>query len=201
GRLRHHAVRRRRGLLAAARRSQHGLESGAPAGPRHLGNPPRPLSLLSGGARQRFFLLLSLVISTTLVALSNFFSPDLPGGISLWHVINSLVSVLSITLVFALIYKVLPDMKIPWSDVWLGSGFTALLFSLGKYLLSLYLGYTSVTSAFGAAGSLVLILFWIYYSAQLFLFGAEFIRAHALSRGAHLVPRSSAVALTCEDRL
>jgi membrane protein len=148
-----------------------------------------------------FFLLLSLVISTTLVALSNFFSPDLPGGISMWHVINSLVSVLSITLVFALIYKVLPDVKIPWSDVWLGSGFTALLFSLGKYLLSLYLGYTSVTSAFGAAGSLVLILFWIYYSAQIFLFGAEFIRVYALQRGANLVPRSNAVALTCEDRV
>jgi len=148
-----------------------------------------------------FFLLLSLVISTTLVALSNFFSPDLPGGISLWHVINSFVSVLSITLVFALIYKVLPDVKIPWSDVWLGSGFTALLFSLGKYLLSLYLGYTSVTSAFGAAGSLVLILFWIYYSAQIFLFGAEFIRVYALQRGAHLVPRSNAVALTFEDRV
>jgi membrane protein len=155
------------------------------------------LLVLGGG----FFLLLLLAVSTTLVALSHFFDPELPGGLSLWHIVNDIVSVLTITVLFAMIYKFLPDVKIAWGDVWLGSAFTALLFTFGKFLLSLYLGYTSVTSAFGAAGSLVLILFWIYYSAQIFLFGAEFIRVFAGQRGGPVVPRTNAVLLTLEDRV
>jgi membrane protein len=148
-----------------------------------------------------FFALLSLVVSTALVAVSHFFAPELPGGISWWHLVNSVVSVLSLTVLFAMIYKILPDAKIAWGDVWLGSAFTALLFTFGKYLISLYLGYASVTSAFGAAGSLVLILFWVYYSAQIFLFGAEFIRVYARQRGAPVAPRAGAVLLTLEDRI
>jgi membrane protein len=147
------------------------------------------------------FSLLTLAVSTILVAVSHFFAVEMPGGISLWHVVNSLVSVLSLTLLFALIYKILPDVKIAWGDVWLGSAFTALLFTFGKYLISLYLGYASVTSAFGAAGSLVLILFWVYYSAQIFLFGAEFIRVYAEQRGARVAPRANAVMLTRADRI
>jgi membrane protein len=148
-----------------------------------------------------FFSLLSLVVSTMLVAVSHFFAPELPGGISLWHLVNSIVSVVSLTVLFAMIYKILPDVIIAWGDIWLGSAFTALLFTLGKYLISLYLGYASVTSAFGAAGSLVLILLWVYYSAQIFLFGAEFIRVYAMQRGAPIVPRQHAVLLTLEDRI
>jgi membrane protein len=146
------------------------------------------------------FLLLSLAINTVLVALTRFFPLfEIPGGSTLWHGINGVVSVLLNTLLFAAIYKLLPDVRIRWRDVWVGSALTAVLFVLGRHLLSLYLGYTSVTSAFGAAESVVLMLFWIYYSAQLFLFGAEFIRVSAQHRGTQVLPRANARFLTAED--
>jgi membrane protein len=84
---------------------------------------------------------------------------------------------------FTLLYKVLPDEKIPWGDVWVGGVVTALLFSLGKALIGLYLGNSSVASAYGAAGSLAVVLIWIYYSAQLVLFGAEFTQVYANRHG------------------
>jgi membrane protein len=147
------------------------------------------------------FLLLSLAANTTLVALTHYFPLlDLPGGTTLWHGVNGVVSVLINTLLFATLYKILPDVRIAWRDVWVGSALTALLFAIGRHLLSLYLGYMSVTSAFGAAGSLVLLLVWVYYSAQLFLFGAEFIRAYATYHGSHPVPRDNARLVTSEDR-
>lgn len=147
-----------------------------------------------------FLLLASLALNTSLVVLSGYLpAVDLPAGISLWHGLNALVSVLVITLLFALIFKVLPDVNIPWREVWTGSALTALLFIAGRHLLSLYLGYAGVATAFGAAGSLVLILFWIYYSAQIFLFGAEFIRVYAEQRGSLIVPRANARRLTAED--
>src|SRR5262249_27635475 len=105
-----------------------------------------------------------------------------------------------ITLLFALIYKILPDVKIAWRDVWIGAAVTALLFTLGKYLISLYLGRSSTTSAFGAAGALVVILLWVYYSSQLFLFGAEFTRVYASKRGSPVVPAENAIPVTLESR-
>ncbi len=97
---------------------------------------------------------------------------------------------------FALIYKILPDVKLSWRDVWAGAAVAALLFTIGKYLLGLYLGRGSTTSTYGVAGSLVGILIWIYYSAQILLFGAEFTRVSARRRGTRVVPADNAVALT-----
>lgn len=84
-----------------------------------------------------------------------------------------------LTLLFALLFKVLPSAVVPWRDVWLGSVITAILFSVGKFVIGLYLGNSGIASSYGAAGSLVVILVWIYYSAQILLFGAEFTRLHA----------------------
>ena len=90
-----------------------------------------------------------------------------------------LISFALITLLFALIFKVLPDRAIAWKDVWIGAAFTSLLFTGGKYLIGLYLGQGSVTSAYGAAGSLVVILLWVYYASQILLFGAQFTQVYA----------------------
>jgi membrane protein len=117
----------------------------------------------------------------------------------MWELLNWLVSFALITLLFALIYKMLPDVEIAWNDVWVGAAATAVLFTVGKTLLGLYLGKSSVTSAFGAAGSLVLILLWVYYSAQLLLFGAEFTRVWAIRHGSHFQPSANAMFTTSED--
>jgi membrane protein len=140
-----------------------------------------------------FLLLVSLVVSAALAALSKFLtSAALPGGIFLWQVVTGLVSLAIITLLFALIYKVLPALRIAWKDVWIGAAVTALLFTGGKFLLGWYLGQGSTASAFGAAGSLVVILIWVYYSAQILLFGAEFTRVYAKRFGTHQVATEKA---------
>jgi membrane protein len=130
-----------------------------------------------------FLLLVSLVVSEALSALNHFVSSvSLPGGAYLWQGINLVVSFGFITLLFGLIFKILPDTPIRWRDVWVGALVTALLFTLGRYLLGLYLGRSSTTSAFGAAGSLVVILLWVYYSSQILLLGAEFTRIYSRYR-------------------
>lgn len=96
---------------------------------------------------------------------------------------NLVLSLLVITLLFALIYRVVPSTRIRWDDVWVGALVTAILFTAGKYLIGLYLGKASVGSAYGAAGSLVALLVWVYYSAQIFLFGAEFTHVYAKRQG------------------
>jgi len=98
-----------------------------------------------------------------------------------------------ITLLFALIYKVLPDVDITWRDVWIGAAMTAVLFTIGKFLLGLYLGRKGVTSPYGAAGSLVLLLLWVYYSGLIFLFGAAFTKVYATTYGAAVRPAATAV--------
>ena len=100
------------------------------------------------------------------------------------QIVNSIVSLLVITALFAMIYRVVPDRRLPWNSLWIGSFATAILFTAGKYLLGVYLGRASVTSAYGAAGSLVALFIWVYYSSQLFLFGAEFTRLYAFECGA-----------------
>jgi membrane protein len=99
-----------------------------------------------------------------------------------------------------MLFKVLPDAKIAWRDVWIGAAITALLFVLGKFLLGLYIGRSSVGSAYGAAGSLIVILIWVYYSAQIVFFGAEFTQVYANQYGSHIKPDQDAVAVTEEDR-
>jgi membrane protein len=91
---------------------------------------------------------------------------------------------------FALLFKVLPDVQISWGDVWVGGAITALLFTLGKYLLGIYLARSTVSSAYGAAGSLVALLLWVYYSAQIIFMGAEFTQVYARKYGAEIIPKN-----------
>lgn len=124
-----------------------------------------------------FLLLVSLIITTVLEAIGKFAGQYLPVGA--FHAGSWVFSLVVITLVFALIFRFVPEQTLPWRRLWPGSFATAVLFTVGKYLLGLYLGRASVTSAYGAAGSLVVLLIWVYYSSQLFLFGAEFTRIFA----------------------
>ncbi|HEX7561760.1 MAG TPA: YihY/virulence factor BrkB family protein [Bradyrhizobium sp.] len=146
-----------------------------------------------------FLLLVSLILSAGLSALGNFVTGLLPAQATLWQWINFGVSFGVITLLFAVIFKVLPDVKIAWRDVWIGALLTALLFNLGKYLLGLYLGRSSVTSAYGAAGSLVIVLLWVYYSAQILFFGAKFTQIYSNRYGSHLEPAPGAEAVTVKE--
>jgi membrane protein len=145
-----------------------------------------------------FLLLVSLIITTALSVAGAYFTQLLPGGAGLWHAVNWAASFAFITCVFALIFKEVPDVKVAWRDVWVGATLTALLFTLGKYALGMYLGLASTTSAYGAAGSLVAFLLWVYYSAQILLFGAEFTRVYARKRGDRAPPADNAVKLTRE---
>lgn len=124
-----------------------------------------------------FLLLVSLLVTAFLSGAAKFAGNYVPAG--LLHAVNLVVSLVVITVVFALIYRFVPEQTLPWRPLWPGSFATAVLFVIGKYLLGLYLGRASVTSAYGAAGSLVVLLIWVYYSSQLFLFGAEFTRIYA----------------------
>lgn len=130
-----------------------------------------------------FLLLVSLVISAALAALGSFFGGFLPGLAFLGEIINFLISFGVVTLLFAMIYKYLPDVTIAWNDVWIGAASTALLFTIGKFLIGFYLGHSSVTSAYGAASSLAIVLIWIYYSAQIFFLGAEFTQVYSKHHG------------------
>lgn len=130
-----------------------------------------------------FLLLVSLLLSAALAAVANYLEGFLPIPAALLHVTDFLVSVLFITVLFALIFKLLPDVKIPWSDVWVGATLTSLLFTIGKFLIGFYIGKSVTASAYGAAGSLVIIVAWIYYSAQLLYFGAEFTHVYATQCG------------------
>lgn len=147
-----------------------------------------------------FLLLVSLLLSAALAALGKFFSHLLPVPEGVLHALNFLLSFLVITLLFAMMYKVLPDVKIVWRDVWIGAAMTALLFTLGKFLIGLYLGKSGVASAYGAAGSLVLILLWVYYSSQILLFGAELTYAYANKYGSRIEPAENAVLIDKEIR-
>ena len=135
-----------------------------------------------------FLLLVSLVISAALSAISQYFSELLPGIDIFWQILDLVVSYALITLLFAMIFKVLPDVEVAWSDVWVGAAFTALLFTIGKFLLGWYLGTSTPGSTFGAAGSLVGILLWVYYSAQILLFGAEFTKVYTRRHGSKIRP-------------
>ncbi|HVQ48163.1 MAG TPA: YihY/virulence factor BrkB family protein [Gemmatimonadales bacterium] len=125
-----------------------------------------------------FLLLTSLLVSAALAAIHRYMGTAFPGVVVLWEALNVIVSLTVITLLFALIYKVLPDVKLSWRDVWVGALVTAGLFSIGRLVIGLYLGTASIASTYGAAGSVIVILVWVYYSAQIILLGAEFTRAY-----------------------
>ena len=130
-----------------------------------------------------FLLMVSLLASAALAALTKWFTPLIYGWETIAGVANFALSFALVTSVFAMIYKIMPRVRIQWRDVWVGAGFTALLFTVGKTLIGLYIGRSGIASTFGAAGSLVVVMLWVYYSAQIFLLGAEFTWVYAHRHG------------------
>ncbi len=143
-----------------------------------------------------FLLMVSLVISTALSALDGFLHNLLPGIETVMKVLSFLISYALISALFAAIYKVLPDKRIEWQDVIVGALATGALFTIGKFGISAYIGSSAIASSYGAAGALIVILVWIYYSSQIFLFGAEFTRAFAETHGSHAAAPVAAKAVT-----
>ncbi len=146
-----------------------------------------------------FLLLVSLVLSAALTAVHDYLNNWIPGVPALWQGVNIVVSFLAVGLLFAMIYKYLPDAKITWKNVWIGAAVTAALFTTGKYAISLYIGQTAMGSAFGAAGSFAVLLIWIYYSALICFFGAEFTQVYARRTGRGIQPKESARRLGKKD--
>lgn len=147
-----------------------------------------------------FLLLVSLVLQAALSAVGDFLARNFPVlGVAL-PLINFVISLAVITGLFGLMFKYLPDVQIAWRDVGIGAFVTALLFTLGKTLIGLYLGNSSTASVYGAAGSLVVLLLWIYYSAQILFLGAEFTQVYAMRFGSYIKPSAGAMALTPEMR-
>ena len=136
-----------------------------------------------------FLMLVSLVVSAGLTALGSYLSDLFPGGRLVMSLLNSTISLVLISALFAAIYKILPDKPIAWRDVAVGSVITAILFTIGKSLIGLYIGSSGVASSYGAAGALLILLLWVYYSAQIFLVGAEYTRAYAQAHGSHAPDR------------
>lgn len=130
-----------------------------------------------------FLLMVSLVVSTALAALRTWWGPVLGDWAATASIIELGSSFLVITVVFAMIYKIVPRVRIDWKDVWLGAAMTSLLFTVGKFAIGIYIGRSGIASGFGAAASLVVVLVWVYYSAQIFLLGAEFTCAYAHTFG------------------
>jgi membrane protein len=130
-----------------------------------------------------FLLLVSLVLSAAIVALGDWFGPWFAKMRWLLEALNIVLSFVAVTALFAMIYKILPRVRLAWRDVWIGAAVTAVLFTVGKFLIGLYLGKSGVTSGFGAAGSVVVLLVWVYYSAQIFLLGAEFTAVYTYRHG------------------
>lgn len=131
-----------------------------------------------------FLLLISLLISAVISGLHNYLANLFPGAVLLLSLVNEGVSLGLITAIIALIFYFLPDAAVAWRDVWAGAFLTSLLFTLGKYLIGLYLGYASVSSVYGAAGSLVVLMIWVYYASLIFFLGAEITRRYACNRSA-----------------
>ncbi|MDP1855643.1 MAG: YihY/virulence factor BrkB family protein [Candidatus Nitrotoga sp.] len=130
-----------------------------------------------------FLLIVSLIFSAVLVALEKWWAPIFSGMALLGNVVNVVLSFVLLTFAFAMIYKIMPRVNINWRDVWMGAVVTAFLFTIGKFLIGFYIGRSDLASGFGAAGSLVVVLVWIYYSAQIFLMGAEFTRIYSFTLG------------------
>jgi membrane protein len=172
---------------------------------------PKPGQGISGFLRQRFFsfamvlaigflLLVSLVVTALLSSFTTLISSFLGDATFVAHAIDILVSFGFVTLLFALIYKYVPDVEIQWRDVWVGAALTSILFTIGKYLIGLYIGTSGVSSTFGAAGSLITILVWVYYSSLIFFLGAEFTRVYATEYGSGVAPAQNAQPMDAAPR-
>ncbi|OKS89094.1 hypothetical protein RG47T_4575 [Mucilaginibacter polytrichastri] len=141
-----------------------------------------------------FLLLVSMALNLLILALSNKIQHFLP-GITVWVIngINVAIAFVVISMLFGIIFKVLPDVKISWKDVRSGAFFTAVLFMIGKYIIGLYIQYSANSSTYGAAGSIIIILLWIYYTAAILYIGAEFTQVYAEANGSHIEPAEYAV--------
>lgn len=148
-----------------------------------------------------FLLLVSMVLSTVLQLFSKTLEQWLQIPEPAFQLLHYAIAFSVITALFAMIYKVLPDVTVQWRDVWVGAIGTALLFSLGKYGISAYLAKSASASAFGAAGALVIVLLWVYYSSVILFFGAEFTQVYAAHRGAKILPSKNAVPVSEQQRL
>jgi len=146
-----------------------------------------------------FLLLVSMVLSAALAAIGHFFQNMLPGGEAVWQVVNFAISLVAVTALFALLFKSVPDARVRWHDVWIGAFVTSLLFSLGKFLIGVYLGKSGISSTYGAAGSLVLLVVWVYYSASIMLVGAEFTQVYAQRFGGRIEPSDNAISVRPRD--
>ena len=140
-----------------------------------------------------FMLLVSLSVTVMIKGFSGKLNTMLPGGTAISTIVTLLLNLAIVTVLFAMIFRYLPDAKIAWNDVWIGAGITTVLFISGKWALGLYLGSGSAGSAYGAAGALITTLVWVYYSAQIMLFGAEFTQVYANEVGSHIEPEPHAV--------
>jgi membrane protein len=148
-----------------------------------------------------FLLLVSLTVETILRGFSDYLKNVMPGGHILALILFLLFDLAVIVLLFAMIFRYLPDAKIAWRDVWVGATLTAVLFGLGKFVLGLYLGSGAAGSAYGAASSLITLLLWIYYAAQILLFGAEFTQVYANTYGTHVEPMQHAVKIEITEKV
>jgi membrane protein len=138
-----------------------------------------------------FLLLVSLVVSAGLAALGRWYGAIFPGWVGTMEVVHQAVSLAFITALFALMYRILPSVHVAWRDVWLGAFATAVLFTIGQFLIGFYIGRAGVASSFGAAGSIVALLVWVFYSAQIFLLGAEFTWLYSHTHGSRSLMRFS----------
>jgi membrane protein len=167
------------------------------------GVTPKPGQGVWGFIRQRFvsyamilalgfLLLVSLLVSAVLTGVTTWMSGLLGGAEFLGHALDLGVSFIFITVLFAMIFKFLPDVRIQWRDVWIGAAITSFLFTIGKFLIGLYLGTSAVSSTFGAAGSIITILLWVYYSSLILFLGAEFTQVYATQYGSGVAPTENA---------
>ena len=143
-----------------------------------------------------FLLLVSLILSAVLAAVSDYLGMFIPGGAAFGQALNATVSLVVITVLFAMIYKLLPDTSVAWRDVWLGALVTSFLFTVGKLAIGFYLAKASVASSYGAAGSVVILLLWVYYSSLILYLGAEFTPVSSMRFGS----RRSATHTPVPDR-
>jgi len=147
-----------------------------------------------------FLLLVSLLLSAAVAAITAYFRHLLPVTDFVWYALDATASFLIVVLIFAAIYKVLPDVHIDWDDVWAGAFITAILFTAGKFLIGFYLGRSGIGSAFGAAASVFVILAWVYYSSQILFLGAEFTKVYSEHHRFCVRPVRGALSVTQEAR-
>jgi membrane protein len=151
-----------------------------------------------------FLLLVSLVVSAALAAMGTWWGAWFGGWVIAMQIVNQVVSLVFVTMLFALMYRILPSVRVAWDDVWHGALATGVLFTIGKYAIGMYLGKAGIQSGFGAAGSIVILLVWVFYSSQIFLLGAEFTWLYAHNHGSkagEAVPDKAAAKKQPEPRL